>query len=95
MRTQIFADKAQPNYVTVIADDLITGERVTTQYFAPACGGYVRINDHRNYPQVCDGLQSTGSTLSWGGGLPFANLIRREFRAGRAAEKRILVGDYA
>jgi hypothetical protein len=95
MRTRIFADPRQPNYVTVRSADPLTDEMSETEYFAPSDGGYVRINDGRNFPQVCDGLFSTGSTLEWGGRTPFVNLIRREYRKGRAADKKSIFGDCA
>lgn len=89
MKTRIYCENAsQPNYVTVAAlDDM--GKMRTTEYFVPAAGGYVKVNDGRHYPQVCDRLSSGGSTLVWRpGGISFVDFIRREYKAGRDAERR-------
>lgn len=66
------------NRVTVTETNHL-GERVTTEYFAPMSGGYVRIDEGNRYPQVCAGLVSTGPALEWHPSHgPLVNMIRRE-----------------
>lgn len=82
------------NSVTVERDNLITGDRTSTTYFAPNLSGgqpgYVRIHDKAGrYPQVCERLSSTGSTLmATPETLPA--VIRRELRRCVAAEKKLM-----
>jgi hypothetical protein len=66
------------NRATLTETDPLTDERVITEYFAPDGGGYVRINDGRRYPQVCECLGSRGPTLRWSGLAPLVDMIRRE-----------------
>jgi len=88
MKTKITVDS---NNVTVERDDPITGERETTVYFAPHNGGYVRIRDSaQRFPQVCDGLQSTGNALSVSSAVELAAVIRRELRRCVSIERRVL-----
>jgi len=94
MKTKITVDSN--HYVTVERDDLFSGERTTTTYFAPHLSngqaGYVRIADRAGrFPQVCERLSSTGSTLmATPENLPA--VIRRELRRRYAADRRILDG---
>jgi hypothetical protein len=91
MKTKITVDS---NNVTVERDDPFSGERTCTTYFAPHTSsgqaGYVRIRDSAGrYPQVCDGLNSTGNTLmATPETLPA--VIRRELRRRNAADRREL-----
>ena len=93
MKTKITVDS---NNVTVERDDPFTGERSSVTYFAPHMSdgkpGYVRIRDAAGrYPQVCDGLNSTGDTLmATPETLPA--VIRRELRRHNAADRRELDG---
>lgn len=87
MKTTINIDHADD---VVISYDEESGERVTRTFTCSREGGYVyeclASGDRR---QVCDKLRSRGSTLSAGGrGAQLAQVIRREYRAMRAAEKR-------
>lgn len=87
MRATIRTD-AQGN-VTISYDDADSGERITTTYFVPMNGGYVRVRDDRQqYPQVCERLSGGGSTLMCSSRGKLAEVIRREYRAMRRAEKR-------
>jgi hypothetical protein len=74
--------------VTVEMDDELTGERVRTTYFC--MGEYVHIRDAAGrYPQVCERLSGSGSTLrATDETLPA--VIRRELRRRREAERREL-----
>ena len=69
-------------------------ERVTTEYWAPASGGYVY--DVTKQPgtlgrQVCDGLSNMGNTLRWSGTVPLVNLIRSEHRSAKRRQR--VLGD--
>lgn len=87
MKTTIKTD-AQ-GYVTISYDDADSGERITTTYFCPLNGGYVRIRDAaQRYPQVCERLSGSGSTLMCSSREKLAEVVRREYRAMRRAEKR-------
>jgi hypothetical protein len=66
--------------------DSFTGERREYYFYAPASGGYVRYGP--NNKQICEKLSFAGPTLQWSGKSPLVNLIRREYRAMRAAERR-------
>ena len=89
MKTTVTVDS---NNVTVARDDPLTGERRITTYFVPHMSdgkaGYVRVRDTAGrYPQVCDGLNSTGDTLmATPETLPA--VIRRELRRRNAADRR-------
>lgn len=65
-------------------------ERVTTEYYAPDGGGYVRIDDGIRYPQVCEGLGGSGATLRWSGDGSLVSLIRREYKSGKASYRRMM-----
>lgn len=77
--------------VTVERDDELTGERTRTTYFC--WGEYVHIKDRAGrYPQVCEHLNSLGSTLrATDETLPA--VIRRELRRRREAWRRELARD--
>jgi len=85
MKTKITVNS---NEVTVERDDFLSGERISTTYFVPHRGGYVRVRDDagRN-PQVCEMLFSTGSTLdATVETLPA--IIRRELRRRNAFDRK-------
>jgi hypothetical protein len=84
-RTQITTDDY--GYVTISYDHYYTGDRVTRTFFCPPDGGYVRESCD-GYPQVCERLASMGNTLLAGSRETLPKLIRREYQAMRAAEKR-------
>lgn len=68
------------NEVLVEYDNPITGERESFEVFVPHSGGYVRFSNTGN--QVCDGLGTTGDTLSYtGDSKGFIELIRTEYRS--------------
>ena len=74
--------------VTVERDDEITGERTCTTYVC--MGEYVHIKDREGrYPQVCERLSGSGSTLR-ATDETLAAVIRRELRRRREAERRDL-----
>ncbi len=74
--------------VTVTTWDADAGRMISTAYMAPLSGGYVRIDDGRSYPQVCEGLANTGDALTLRAGGDLLALIRREWRRARAADRR-------
>lgn len=78
-------------HVTIEFTDLVSGERVKMEIWAPVprAGGttYVRYNGDK---QLCYGLSGSGSTMEYQDGTKLVDLIRREYRAMRAAEKRDL-----
>lgn len=78
------------NRCTVTRFDEMEDRMVTTEYMAPRDGGYVRIDDGRQYPQVCSGLCSAGETLEWFPRIhpTLAGLIRREYQRARRADRR-------
>jgi len=87
MRTRIQA--LTPDRVAVTATD-DTGEPRTTEYFTTrgrehGRSYYVKIDDGRQYPQVCEGLARTGPTLMIHGDRPLVDVIRREYHAGKRA----------
>jgi hypothetical protein len=65
----------------------LDGTPIEFEVFAPRSGGYVRFDDGA---QVCERLECRGPTLIWGGSAPLIDLIRREYRAMRRAEKKYL-----
>jgi hypothetical protein len=71
--------------VKIRFEDLITGDIVEYDIWAPDDGGYVRYNGDR---QLCDRLSCRGNTLYWSGKAPLAELVRREYRAMRRSDKR-------
>jgi hypothetical protein len=64
--------------------------RVTRVFVCPPDGGYVREQINGEWKQVCDRLACMGSTLSCSSRERLAELIRREYRAMRRAEKRAM-----
>lgn len=90
MRTVITAH--DDRHVTIEFDDLINGgERIRLEMSAaiPRSGGssYIRFADGR---QVCSELSSRGATLSYRDGEKLVDIVRAEYRAMRATEKRYL-----
>lgn len=80
---------AEDNYVTLTAENEV-GEVETTRYFVSRGerGGYVKIHDKAGrFPRVCDKLYTTGPTL-WATADTLADVIRREYRRGKDANKR-------
>lgn len=71
--------------VTIEYDHAIHDERITRTFRCPVDGGYVREGNS----QVCDRLQSRGSTLMCSSRSALPGLIRREYRAMRRAESNI------
>lgn len=69
------------------------GDRIEMHIWAPMpkAGGssYVRFRSHDGIErQLCERLSSRGSTLMYSDGTRLVDLVRREYRAMRAAEKR-------
>jgi hypothetical protein len=86
MRTKITAD-AQGRVTMAYVD--WQGERRLRTFVCPANGGYVRETyASGSNPQVCERLSSAGSTLSVSSRSGLLELIRREYRKMRRAEKR-------
>jgi hypothetical protein len=48
----------------MIVDDFMDSEITTT---LAHCGRYIRIDDRKNFPQLCAGGSFSGNTLSWAG----------------------------
>lgn len=66
------------------------GEKHVFTYFAPSDGGYVRQDDGRQYPQVCERLYGMGRTLVWSPKREsLVALIRREWKRRRDYERRL------
>ena len=86
MKTKFSTDSV--NRVTVAYDSEFRG-RVERTFSCPPDGGYV-IELFRNgdSSQVCDKLAHRGSTLRCASRDDLLDLIRREYRAMRAAERR-------
>jgi len=70
-------------------EDTDTGEMIELEIWAPVArdgfSSYVRYN---GYKQLCGGLSSRGETLTYKVGTKLIDLVRREYRAMRATEKR-------
>ncbi len=66
-----------------------TGDMIEMEIWAPIPGAsgwsYVRYNGDK---QLCNGLASMGETLSYKDGTRLIDLVRREYKAMRAAERR-------
>jgi hypothetical protein len=59
------------DYATIAIADPFDGFReIVTTRLRP--GGYVRIDDKRNYRQLCEGARTSGPTLIYGGDESFA-----------------------
>ncbi len=86
-KTQITAQ--DDRHVTITFTDLLSDEQITMEIWAPVPkeGGcsYVRYNGDK---QLCDKLSSRGSTLMYRDGTKLVDLVRREYNAMRAADKR-------
>lgn len=74
--------------VTIAYDDDMSGGRVERTFSCPVDSGRVREEMTSGRVQVCDRLSHRGSTLRAGSRAILADLIRREYRAMRASEKR-------
>lgn len=87
MRTRFTCDPRYQNRATVTADHPWNGTRIETTYFCPGHGaGYVRVDDAAcRFPQVCERLSGTGSTLT-ASPETLLSVIRREYRRSRRAE---------
>ena len=75
-----------PRRVTVTRRGL-GGEREQFELMVPSAGGYVLVNDGRNFPQICEGLCGTGTTLTSGGDDLLA-VVRRQAARWRRQEVR-------
>lgn len=89
MKTTI---KTNSNGSVTIAFDTVghDGEDIRRErtFFCHTNGGYVRECDEKGrYLQVCDGLSNRGSTLDCPSVDKLPDMIRREYRAMRRAEK--------
>lgn len=80
----------QKSIVVVEYDDVVTGSRRRREFMAPPGGGYVREWSGGSWKQVCYGLSGRGATLRLGSDEDLLAIIRREYRAMRRAEKKIL-----
>jgi hypothetical protein len=78
-------------HVTIKFRRLVTDQEIEMDIWAPIPreGGsiYVRYNGDK---QLCDRLRPFGSTLTYACGTKLVDLVRREYRAMRAAEKRAM-----
>lgn len=89
MSTRTIIKAEHERRVTITYTCSWSDERITLEIWAPMPkeGGYsyVRYNgDH----QLCDRLAGGGSTLTYKDGTQLIDLVRREYRAMRAAERR-------
>lgn len=64
----------------------IFGDLINETYHAPIDGGYVRNSKNL---QVCDMLESRGSTLLWCPEYPLIDLIRREYKKRKVSYGQI------
>jgi len=86
MRTTITTDAA--GYVTLSYDDEYEG-RVTREFSVPPNGGYIREHlGNGRTTQPCEKLATRGNTLMASSRTALADVIRREYRAMRRAEKK-------
>lgn len=65
--------------------DSFTGELREYRLHARPEGGYVRYGSEGKH--ICERLSRSGPTLTWSGEKPLVDLIRREYRAMRRADK--------
>jgi len=88
IRTRFAAGETDSRCSLTYVDET-TGNPITRVFFAPASGGYVQENWAQPH-QVCARLQGSGHTLVWSPSQdgPLVNLIRREWKAWQAAERR-------
>lgn len=75
-------------FVTIAYDNEMSDGRVERTFTCPFDGGWVYEETISGRVQVCDRLSHRGSTLRAGSRAILADLIRREYRAMRASEKR-------
>ena len=75
--------------VTLKFISAVSDEMVTMEIWAPAPGAsgqsYIRYNGDK---QLCNGLSGSGETLSYQAGTQLVDLVRSQYRAMRAAERR-------
>ena len=86
-KTTIRANSPRSVTLTFLSAD--TDETVRMQIWAPTPGpsgmSYVRFDSDR---QLCAGLSAHGQTLSYHAGTDLVDLVRRQYRAMRATERR-------
>ena len=69
--------------------DTMDGRRRSMQISCPTTGGYVyEIRPDGSTTQVCEKLAGSGSTLTAKSRADLPDLVRREYRRMRRAEKR-------
>jgi len=86
-RARVTQNGGYENRCTLVCEDE-DGAELTRDFFAPEGGGSVREN-WESPRQVCEGLSGGGATLEWDPTRgPLVGLIRRERRAGLAADRR-------
>jgi len=78
------------NEVRIEYDHAWSDERVSRHFWAPRAGGYVLELSTGDSKQVCERLGRHGSTLMCVANTQLADVIRREYRAMRATERREL-----
>jgi hypothetical protein len=83
MRAKITAERG---IVTLEYDDFLEG-RVTREFFCPIDGGYVREIVGSDAKQVCERLSRTGGTLTASSRTSLIDVIRREYKAMKRADK--------
>lgn len=73
----------------VLAYDDEDGSRIEREFMVREEGGYVREHNPRTYEwkQICERLSSRGPTLMASSRAALADVIRREYKAMRRAEK--------
>ena len=89
MKTKITVN--QNRSVTVERDNAYTGERTDVTYFVGSSDGlgYVKyMNANGGTSQVCEGMSSRGNNTLMATRDSLPDVIRRELRKQRAAEKR-------
>lgn len=76
-------------HVSLAYDDLLSGERIKLEIWAPVPreGGssYIHYNGDK---QLCHGLSGSGNTMTYPAGARLVDIVRREYRAMRRADKR-------
>lgn len=77
--------------VTVSYDS--DGERIARTFHCPLDGGYVIELVGHDWKQVCDRLSCFGSTLYCTSPAHLPAMIRREYRAMRRAEQKLVRAD--
>ena len=86
-KTTIRANSPRSVTLTFLSAD--TDETIQMQIWAPTPGpsgmSYVRYANDR---QLCDGLSAHGQTLTYYAGTELVDLVRSQYRAMRATERR-------